>query len=129
MEGNINEQQTVLCEINDMISVVFLSENDLIVDHKTLTHRLKYFENFEGEKDVIRYSRCNNSNIVSYYTIRNGIALCGSMKDGEIDWKYVPGMTNFVITRFKAFNDYNVKFVKDEINQLLSRPYMRIKNR
>ena len=45
MEGNINEQQTVLCEINDMTSVVFLSENDLIVDQKILTHRLKYFEN------------------------------------------------------------------------------------
>ena len=130
MSENINEQQTVLYEFNDMTNVVFLLENNFPDDHKILTHKLEYFKNFDGETDIIRYSRCNNSKIVSYYTIRNGIALCGFMKDGEICWEYMEGMTNFVIQRFKAFKDNGITFATEKINNLFNnKPYIRTKNR
>ena len=130
MKGNIAEQQTVLYEFNDMTNVVFLSENNFPDDHKILTHKLEYFKEFDGETDVIRYSRCNNKNIVSYYTIKNGIAACGVMKDREIDWSYIDEMTNFVKSRFKAFKDQGITFVNDELNNIFNKnPHILTRSR
>ena len=129
MEICKNEQQIVLYEYNNQCGYIFVAENT-IFDDKILTHKLEYFENFDGETDVIRYSRVDNSNIVSYYTIRNGIALCGIMKDGEIEWTYIQGLTNFVIVRFKAVKEQGITFVNDDINNLFSKKtYVRIWNR
>ena len=125
---NDSNKAKVLYEFNSMNGVYFFEECSSS-DRQVLSHKLEYFSSFNGINDVIRYTRCNNKEIVSYYTIRNGIALCGAIKNGEIDWKYVPGMTNFVVARFKAFKDCGIIFINDKINMLLRRKHMRIKNR
>ena len=135
MDINI-KPQAVLYEYNNIEGYSFstdietLTKVEKFFNKSYLTHRLEYFREFDGETDVIRYSRCNNSEIVSYYTIRNGIALCGFMKDGEICWEYMEGMTNFVIPRFKAFKDNGITFATEEINDLFNKKtYIRTKNR
>lgn len=130
MKNNINKQQTVLYEFNDMTNVIFLPEDEFPAEHKILTHKLEYFKKLDGEYDVIRYSRCNKENIVSYYTIRNGIALCGLMKDGQIDWNYMEGMTNYVATRFMAFQNNGIELVSDELKFFLgNQKFVRTRNR
>lgn len=119
----------VLYEYNNQKGYSFQNEEKFF-QNKILTHKLEYFANIDGETDIIKYSRCNNEKIVSYYTIRNGIALCGTVKAGKIEWKYMEGMTNYVIARFQAFKDNGITFVAKEINDLFNKnSYTRIKNR
>lgn len=130
MKNNISKQQTVLYEFNDMTNVIFLPEDEIPAEHKILTHKLKYFKEFAGQTDVIKYSRCNKENIVSYYTIRDGKALCGIVKNWKISWQYIEGMTNYVALRLMAFQDNGIELVSDELKFFLgNQKFVRTRNR
>lgn len=134
--GKKIEPQAVLYEYNNIEVYSFspdietLTKVEKFFNKSYLTHRLEYFREFDGETDVIRYSRCNNKNIVSYYAIKNGIAVCGVMKDGEIEWSYMEGMTNFITLRFKAFKEQGITFVNDELNNIFNKkPHILTRSR
>lgn len=130
------EPQAVLYEYNNIEGYSFspdietLTKLEKFFNKSYLTHRLEYFREFDEETDVIRYSRCNNKNIVSYYAIKNGIAVCGVMKDGEIDWSHIEEMTDFVISRFEAFKNHGITFVNDELNNIFNKkPHILTRSR
>lgn len=116
----------ILYEFGCMGILNFVSEKEYLLkkitnDMMLTYYKLEYFREFDGVKDVIRYSKVDKkNNIVSYYTIRNDSAVTGSLDndDEEISWNYNAEMLKFLLPRFKAFMDMGITFNNEDINQL-----------
>lgn len=139
MEFCTNKPQIVLYEFYCVGNLNFVSHNEYafnnIINNSVVPcYKLEYYRELDGLNDVIRYSRFDKEdNIVSYYTIRNNIAVTGKMKDNHIEWNYNVGMTNFVLARFIPFMNKGISFANKNLNDIVENEKslcrMRTKNR